>query len=147
TALSHLTRLFVPDMVQRRQGGLLNVASTAAFLPGPYMSVYYATKAYVLSFTEALAQELKGRGVRVSALCPGPVVTEFQQQANIKNARMFSGPMVLSAERVARIGYDGLMRGKTVNIAGLLMKLTIHPLRLTPRAVVRAVSAALTRNH
>ncbi len=147
TALSHLTRLFVPDMVQRRQGGLLNVASTAAFLPGPYMSVYYATKAYVLSFTEALARELKGRRVRVSALCPGPVVTEFQQQANIKNARMFSGPMVLSAERVARIGYDGLMRGKTVNIAGLLMKLTIHPLRLTPRAVVRAVSAALTRNH
>ncbi len=147
TALSHLTRLFLPDMVQRGRGGLLNVASTAGFLPGPYMSVYYATKAYVLSFTEALSRELKGSGVRVSALCPGPVITEFQQQANIKNARLFSGPMVLSAERVARIGYDGLMRGKTVNIAGLLMKLTIHPLRITPRAVVRAVSAALTRNH
>ncbi len=147
TALSHLTRLFAPEMAQRGRGGVLNVASTAAFLPGPYMSVYYATKAYVLSFTEALAQELKGSGVRVSALCPGPVVTEFQQQANIKNTRMFSGPMVLDAGRVARIGYRGLMRGKTVNIAGLLMKLTIHPLRLTPRALVRAVSAALARNH
>ncbi len=147
TALSHLTRLFLPDMVRRKRGGLLNVASTAGFLPGPYMAVYYATKAYVLSLSEALARELKGSGVRVSALCPGPVDTEFQQRANIKNARLFSDPMVLSAERVARIGYNGLMRGKTVNIAGIRMKLTIHSLRFTPRAVVRAVSAALTRNH
>ena len=102
----------------RHRGGLLNVASIAAFLPGPGMAVYYATKAYVLSFTEALHQEWAGRGIKVTALCPGPVPTEFQARAklDLPNATKM---IELPPDRVAQIGYDGLMRGQRVVVAGL----------------------------
>ncbi|RMH64865.1 MAG: SDR family NAD(P)-dependent oxidoreductase [Calditrichaeota bacterium] len=146
TALTHLTRLFLPEIVRRGEGGLLNVASTAGFLPGPYMSVYYASKAYVLSFTEAIAQEVAGTKVKVSALCPGPVRTEFMDVAGIKNAAMFNALTELSAEKVARIGYRGLMRGKVVNISGLTMKVLIHSLRTSPRSLIRRISAFMARN-
>ena len=96
-ALTNLTGLFLPGMVSRRRGRILNVASTAAFQPGPYMAVYYATKAYVLSFSEALAEELSGTGVTATALCPGPVVTEFQKAAGIEDTWLFRGPLVMDA--------------------------------------------------
>ena len=98
-ALTDLTGRFLPGMVSRGKGKILNVASTAAFQPGPYMAVYYATKAYVLSFSEALAEELSGTGVTVTALCPGPIVTEFQKAAGIEDTWLFRGPLVMDAAK------------------------------------------------
>jgi short-subunit dehydrogenase len=136
--LTELSLAFV-DSLARHQGGLLNVASIAAFLPGPGMAVYYASKAYVLSFTEALHQEWSGRGIRVTALCPGPVPTEFQARANMElpsAAKMIELP----PDRVAQIAYDGLMRGERVVIPGLGNKLAVAAMRLTPHALLlRAV--------
>src|SRR5262249_11540874 len=113
TALVHLSRLFLPAMVERKRGGVLNVGSTAGFGPGPLMAVYYATKAFVVSFSEALANELAGTGVHVSCLCPGATRTEFQAVANIERTKLFEG-RVMDAATVARIGYDGFKRNETV---------------------------------
>jgi hypothetical protein len=133
-ALTALSLAFV-DSLARHGGGILNVASVAAFLPGPGMAVYYASKAYVLSFTEALHSELSGRGVRVTALCPGPVPTEFQARAG---QRKGGGPQILSLppERVARIGYRGFMRGRRVVVAGLGNKIVVSLLRFVPNALL-----------
>src|ERR1700675_4553377 len=109
-ALTHLTKLFLPPMIKRKSGRVLNVASTAAFQPGPLMAVYYATKAYVLSFSEALAEELRNSGVTVTALCPGPTITEFQEKAGLEMTRLFRSPLVMDAPTVARAGYEGMMR-------------------------------------
>ena len=117
-ALTELSLAFVESLARHR-GGILNVASVAAFMPGPGMAVYYASKAYVLSFSEALHHELSRRGVRVTALCPGPVPTEFQARAGLRADRAQSVLLSLSAERVARIGYRGFMRGKRVVVAGI----------------------------
>ena len=116
TELTELSLAFVESLTRHR-GGILNVASIAAFVPGPGMAVYYARKAYVLSFSEALHHELAGRGVRVTALCPGPVATEFQARSGQqrRNPRMLMVP----ARRVARIGYHAFMRGERVVVAGL----------------------------
>ena len=131
-ALTELSLAFT-DSVARHRGGILNVASLAAFLPGPGMAVYYASKAYVLSFTEALHHELKGRGVRVTALCPGPVATEFQARAGLqKENRM----LALSAARVARIGYRGFMRGDRVVVAGMRNRIVASLLPLTSHALL-----------
>jgi len=131
-ALTELSLAFT-DSVARHRGGILNVASLAAFLPGPGMAVYYASKAYVLSFTEALHHELKGRGVRVTALCPGPVATEFQARAGLqKENRM----LALSAVRVARIGYRGFMRGDRVVVAGMRNRIVASLLPLTSHALL-----------
>ena len=133
-ALTELSLMFV-DSVARHRGGILNVASLAAFLPGPGMAVYYASKAYVLSFSEALHRELSGRGVRVTALCPGPVPTEFQARAGLSlpaAARMLE----LSAERVAQIGYDAFMAGQRVVIAGIGNRLAVSFMRLVPHALL-----------
>jgi hypothetical protein len=132
-ALTELSLAFL-DSIARHRGGILNVASIAAFMPGPGMAVYYASKAFVLSFSEALHQELSDRGVRVTALCPGPVPTEFQARAGLGD-RM---PNVLSlpAERVARIGYDGFMRGKRVVVAGTGNRIAISLLRFMPHALL-----------
>jgi short-subunit dehydrogenase len=133
-ALTELSLMFV-DSVARHRGGILNVASLAAFLPGPGMAVYYASKAYVLSFSEALHHELSGRGVRVTALCPGPVPTEFQARAGLSlpaAARMLE----LSAERVAQIGYDSLMAGQRVAIAGMGNRIAVSFMRLVPHALL-----------
>lgn len=116
-ALTALTRLFLPGMLERRQGGILNVASTAAFQPGPLMAVYYASKAYVLSFTEALANEVHGSGVTVTALCPGPTVTGFADRAGTTGSRLFRGP-TMDAASVAAAGYAALKRGKAMVIPG-----------------------------
>jgi len=133
-ALTALSLAFV-DSLARHRGGILNVASVAAFLPGPGMAVYYASKAYVLSFSEALHRELKPRGIRVTALCPGPVPTEFQARSGMRADRS-QQILTLTADRVAQIGYDGFMRGKRVVVAGLGNKIAVALLRLTPHALV-----------
>ena len=136
-ALTSLSLAFVESLARHR-GGLLNVGSMAGFMPGPGMAVYYAGKAYVLSFTEALHSELKSRGVRVSVLCPGPVPTEFAARAGAKKGL---APNILSqsAEFVAQQGYDGLMRGQRVVVPGLLNKLIIMLIRLFPRGLLLAI--------
>ncbi len=136
-ALTELSVAFVESLARHR-GGVLNVASIAAFLPGPGMAVYYASKAYVLSFSEALHCELAKRGVRVTALCPGPVPTEFQARAGIGSRGMRS-VLTLSAAHVARIGYDGFMRGKRVVVPGALSRIALLLLHLTPNALLMKV--------
>ena len=135
-ALTHLTKLFVRKMVAKKSGRVLNVASTAAFQPGPLMAVYYATKAYVLSFSEALANELAGTGVTVTALCPGPTKTGFQARAQMEQSKLVRGKEIMTAETVARIGYAGLMKGKTVVIPGVSNKMMAQAVRFLPRKTV-----------
>jgi hypothetical protein len=140
TALTLLTRLFLPGMLARRNGKIMNVASTAAFQPGSLMAVYYATKAYVLSFTEALANEVAGTGVIVSCFCPGATNTGFQRRAGMENSRLFKKIGAMSAEKVARDGYRGLMSGKTLVISGMQNWLVAESVRFAPRKWVTAVS-------
>ncbi len=138
-ALVHLTRLFLDDMVKKGEGRILNVASTAAFQPGPLMAVYYATKAFVLSFSEALADELKGIGVKVTALCPGPTSTGFGKSAGMEDARLFNRG-VMEAETVALAGYEGLMKGRKVVVPGFRNKALATASRFAPRKfVIRTV--------
>ncbi len=143
TAPTHLTALLLPGMLDRRCGGILNVASTAAFQPGPLMAVYYATKAYLLSFSEALANETRGTGVTVTTLCPGPTRTEFQRRAGLKEVLLFRGPLVSSAEEVARAGYEGWKRGKRLVIPGIANRILIQAERLTPRRLTTAITRRL----
>jgi short-subunit dehydrogenase len=147
--LTHLTKKLLPGMLARRRGGVLNVASTAAFQPGPLMAVYYATKAYVLSFSEALAEELRGTGVTVSVLCPGPTVTGFQKRADMEDSRLFSGPIkVMDAATVARAGYAGFRAGRRIVVPGVVNKLGVQSIRLTPRGLAtRVVRAMQERRH
>jgi uncharacterized protein len=140
TALTHLTRLVLPGMVSRRGGRILNLASTAAFAPGPLMAVYYATKAYVLSFSEAIANELDGTGITVTALCPGPTRTGFADQAGMEQSNLFSGPAVMDAAPVALAGYRGMMRGRAVVVPGLANKLLVQSIRVGPRWMVRKIT-------
>jgi len=139
-ALAHLTKLFLPEMIRRRTGRILNIASTAAFVPGPFMALYYASKAFVLSFSEALANEVQGAGVTVTVLCPGPTRTEFAQAAGIGDSDLFHGRTMGAAE-VARIGYDAMMAGKSSVIAGARNRWMIRGTRL----VARSFAAAQTR--
>ena len=140
-ALTHLTRRFLPGMLARGQGRILNVASTAAFQPGPLMAVYYASKAYVLSFSEALAEELRGSGVTVTALCPGPTATGFQERASLEESRLFQGTL-MDARTVAAVGYAGLKAGKRVVIPGARNWLLAEAVRFAPR---RAVTGMVRR--
>jgi uncharacterized protein len=133
-ALTELSLMFV-DSLARYRGGILNVASVAAFLPGPGMAVYYASKAYVLSFSEALHRELSDRGVRVTTLCPGPVPTEFQARSGMQ-LDAAARALELSAERVAQIGYDGFMRGKRVVVAGINNRIAVSLMRLVPNGLL-----------
>ena len=137
-ALTMLTKRLLPGMIERRHGRVLNVASTAAFQPGPLMAVYYASKAYVLSFSEALSNETSDTGVTVTCLCPGPTGTSFQDRARLGESRL-SALSVANAADVARAGYDGLMAGRALVIPGLRNKLGVQALRITPRALVRRV--------
>jgi short-subunit dehydrogenase len=144
TSLVHLTKLFLPQIIQRR-GKIMNVASTAAFQPGPHMAVYYASKAFVLSFSEALAEEVAPLGVTVSTLCPGPTRTEFQERAGIKNTPMFKGPFTMDAAPVALEGFQGLMKGKRLVIAGPMNKMMVQSLRLSPRRLVTKISGKVAQ--
>jgi short-subunit dehydrogenase len=142
SALTHLTKLALPGMLERKRGRIMNVASTAGFQPGPLMAVYYATKAYVVSFSEAIANELQGTGVTVTCLCPGPTATEFASRADMEKSRLFKlGRM--SSEEVARIGYRGMMRGKTLIIPGAKNKVIMESVRFTPRKLVTAVARSM----
>jgi short-subunit dehydrogenase len=138
TALTHLTRLFLPGMIRRGRGGIFNVGSTAGFQPGPFMAVYYATKAYVLSFTEALAEETIGAGVRVTCLAPGATATGFAAAAGLESKLLFRMGLA-DAKTVARAGYRGFRRGKVLVIPGLTNKLGTIAVRLAPRLGVRKV--------
>jgi short-subunit dehydrogenase len=143
TALTRLTKLFIPPMLERRSGRIMNVASTAAFQPGPLMAVYYATKAYVLSFSEALANELRGSGVTVCCFCPGATNTGFAKRAGIEGSRLFKiGAM--NVETVARDGYRGLIAGRTVVISGVRNWLVAESVRFAPRKIVTAISRWVT---
>ncbi len=142
TTLTHLTRLYLPAMIERGSGRILNVASTAAFQAGPLMAVYYATKAYVLHFSEAIANEIGGTGVTVTCLCPGPTATEFQKRAKLEGIRLTKfGTM--DAHAVAEDGYRALMAGKSVVISGFKNWLVAQSVRLAPRRMVTAVARKL----
>jgi uncharacterized protein len=144
-SLVYLTKVYLQGMRNRGSGGILNVASTAAFQPGPLMSIYYSTKAFVLSFTEAIANELQGSGITATALCPGPTATDFQRRASIEGVRLFKSKLLASmtASEVAEIGYRGFLAGKVLVIPGLMNKIGVQSVRLSPRAMVRQVTRKL----
>jgi uncharacterized protein len=137
--LTHLTHLFLPSMVERERAYILNVASTAAFQPGPFLSVYYASKNYVLAFGEAIANELKDTGVTVTTLCPGPTESEFQKLANMEKSKLFDRLPVTTSRQVAEYGYKTMLKGKRVAIYGTLNKIAPKIVSLFPRNFVTAV--------
>lgn len=141
-AVVQLSRLLLPQMISRGGGYILNVASTASFQPGPLMADYYASKAYVLHFSEALANELAGSGVTVTALCPGPTESGFQERANMEKSKLLKNGM-MSAERVAELGYRGLTKGRTVVVPGFRNKLLSKSYRFVPRSLVAKVVRAM----
>ncbi len=139
-ALTELTRLLVPSMISRGGGYILNIASVASFQPGPLMAVYYATKAYVLSLSEALSEELRSEGIGVTALCPGPTRSGFQETAGVEDVPVLNNRLMPSATSVARYGYRAMMRGRRVAIHGFLFRVLLVLSRVLPRiVVVRAV--------
>jgi uncharacterized protein len=139
TALTHLTKLALPQMQERKSGRIMNVASTAGFQPGPLMAVYYATKAYVISFSEAIANELAGSGVTVTCLCPGATESEFAKRADMEKSRLFKmGQM--KAEDVAQAGYRAMMQGKTLIITGVRNRIMAQSVRFSPRKMVTAIA-------
>lgn len=146
-ALTALSKLFLREMLARRSGRIMNVASMAAFQAGPLMSTYYASKAYVLHFSEAIANECAGRGVVVSALCPGPVQTEFQARAGISGSRLFKGKATMDARTVALAGYHGLMRGKRIVVPGVSNKLLLQVSRLAPRRFATYIAGRMNKVH
>jgi len=139
---THLIKLFLPSMIERKQGKILNVSSLAAFQPGPLMSLYYASKAYMLSFSEAIANELKGTGVTVTALCPGPTKTSFQKVvADSSSDNKISFNMACPKE-VVQYGYNAMMKGKTVAVPGVFNKF----LSRLPRILPRNTATSIVRN-
>jgi short-subunit dehydrogenase len=141
-SLTRLTRLLLPGMVERQRGRILNLASTAAFQPGPLQAVYYATKSYVLFLSEALANELRGTGVTVTCLCPGPTATDFSRRAEVAETRLFKLAPPMDARQVAETGYRALKRGDTLVIPGARNRMFAFSVRLIPR---RAATAAARR--
>lgn len=146
SALVKLTHLYLPAMLEKCEGKILNVASIAGFAPGPGMSVYYASKAFVLSFSDALSTELKGTGVTVTALCPGPVNTGFAAAAGFKNSVLFSGKEDGKAAQVSRYGYKAMQKGKAVALPDILCKTAALGVRLVPRSVPKAFIYAVQRS-
>jgi short-subunit dehydrogenase len=144
TAVTHLTKLALPGMLARKHGRILNVASTAGFQPGPFMAVYYATKAYVISFSEAIANELKGTGITVTCLCPGATATEFAARADMGNSRLFKLGRMRSDD-VARKGYRAMLKGKTLVIAGMKNWALAQSVRFSPRKLVTAIAGTLNQ--
>jgi short-subunit dehydrogenase len=138
TSLVELSKYFVKEMVKRNSGKILNVASTAAFQPGPLMSIYYATKAFVLSLSEAMAYELRDTNVTVTCLCPGPTKSNFQNAANINESGLVKGRKIPSSYDVALYGYNAMMKGEYVAIEGFMNKLMAFGVRFMPRKMVLA---------
>ena len=135
-ALTDLTRLFLPGMVKRRTGKIMNIASTAAFQPGPLMAVYYASKAYVLSFSSALAQELKGSGVTVTCLCPGPTATHFQGSTFPNEVRLTDGQRLADPDDVAKYGIKAMLKGQVVAVHGVLNRIMAINVRFLPQWII-----------
>lgn len=145
-ALTELTRTLLPNMIERGRGGILNVASTAAFQPGPGMAVYYATKAYVLSFTEALHEEMRGSPINVSCLSPGATDTGFGEDSGMKASWIFRlGAM--DARAVALAGYRGLMRNQAIIVPGVKNKLGAMSVRFIPRFLIRRLVGKLNQTN
>jgi uncharacterized protein len=144
TAIVVLTKLFMPDLLATN-GKIINTASTAAFQPGPYMAVYYATKAFVLSFSEAIAAELEGTGVTVTALCPGPTASGFQDKADMHASALVKNKNLPTSEEVAALGYQAMQRGQRVYIPGIINWLMVQSLRLTPRSLVTKIVKAMSK--
>jgi len=136
TTLSHFTKIFLKEMVQRGNGRIMNVASIAAFQPGPTMAVYYATKAYVLHFSEAIANEVEKTGVTITALCPGPTESGFQEAADMQESKLVKGRKLPTSKEVAEYGYKSMMTGKTVAIHGTINYLMANSIRFSPRSLV-----------
>ena len=143
TALTALTRLFLAPMLSRKSGKIMNVASTAGFQAGPLMAVYYASKAYVISFSEAIANEVGGSGVTVTCFCPGATDTGFQKRAAIEDSPLFRKLRPMDAKTVAADGYRALMAGKTLAISGFRNWLVAESVRFAPRKLVTAISRKL----
>jgi short-subunit dehydrogenase len=142
TTLTQFTKLYLQDMVKRGSGKIMNVASTAAFQSGPTMAVYYATKAYVLSFSEAVDNEVSDKGVTVTTLCPGATESGFQAAAAMEESNLVKGKKLPTSKEVAEYGYKAMMKGKTVAIHGMMNWIMANSVRFTPRAMV----VKLTRN-
>jgi short-subunit dehydrogenase len=146
TTLTHLTRLYLPAMIERQTGRILNVASTAAFQPGPLMAVYFATKAYVLHFSEALANELRGSGITVTCLCPGATATEFHKRAKATGMNLLRfGAM--DARTVAEDGYRAMLAGKPVVISGFKNWILAQSVRFSPRRLVTTIARKTQERH
>ena len=143
--LMELCHLALPHMIARREGGILNVASTAAFQPGPWMSVYYATKAFVLNFSQGLHEEVKDQGVRVAALCPGPTATEFADVASMADSRLFTH-FAMTPEKVVSDGLAALKSNQAVRISGARNWIMAQSNRIAPRAMVRQMVGRLQRS-
>lgn len=141
-ALTHLTSLFLPGIVERGHGGILNVGSLAGFQPGPNLAVYYATKAYVLSFTEAMAEEISNPDIKISCLAPGPVRTEFGEKSDLEDSLLFKVSL-MDMEPVVKAGYEGFRKGQTIVIPGLKQQLIPFLNRFTPRLIVRKIAKKL----
>jgi len=146
-ALTMLTRFLLPGMIERRRGRILNVASTAAFQPGPRMAVYYASKAYVVSLSLALTEETADTGVTVTCLCPGPTRTGFQERAQMDKSRLFRVTSVMRSADVARAGYDAMMAGRALAIPGVANKIGAQSVRFVPRRVAAKIAGALNAEH
>lgn len=146
TTLTNLTRLFLPAMIQNNSGQILNVASTAAFQPGPLMSVYYATKAYVLHFSEGIYEELKGTGVTVTALCPGPTTSGFQKAANLQDVPLFDLMKAPDSKSVAEYGYKSMQNGTIVAVHGFLNSITAAIVGFLPRTWARQLAMRLQQS-
>jgi short-subunit dehydrogenase len=131
-----LTKRLLPGMLARKRGRIANVASTAGFVPGPWMAVYYATKSFVISFSQAIAEELKDTGVTVTVICPGATASEFQQVAGIKKALYLRGPFKSDARTVARVGWDATMRGQRVVVVGFWNKVFVQLIRFLPKQLI-----------
>jgi uncharacterized protein len=136
TTLTQFTKLYLQDMVNRKSGKIMNVASTAAFQSGPTMAVYYATKAYVLSFSEAIDNEVSDKGVTVTTLCPGATESGFQVAATMEESALVKGKKLPTSKEVAAYGYEAMLKGKTVAIHGMMNYLMANSVRFTPRALV-----------
>jgi uncharacterized protein len=141
-ALTHLTRLFITGIIERGYGGILNVGSLAGFQPGPNLAVYYATKAYVLSFTEALAEEISNPNIKISCLAPGPVKTEFGEKSDLEDSLLFKMSL-MEMEPVVKAGYEGFRKGQTIIIPGLKQQIVPFLNRFTPRLLVRKIAKKL----
>ncbi len=135
-ALTELTRLYLPEMVQNKNGKIMNVASAAAFQPGPTMAVYYATKAYVLHLTEAISNEIANTGVTITALCPGATISGFKDAADLQESKLFKNKNLPSSKEVAEYGYRAMMNGKVVAIHGMMNYLMANSVRFAPRSLV-----------